>query len=382
MIRVLVTPRDPNPYQELLYGRLASYDVEVRYLEGPTASRTINLLLKPAMLLLYHRRGCRVLHIHWVYEFTLPWAGNSKLARRLMQWWFSVFLGVARQAGYHIVWTAHNVVPHSQVFEDDIAGRRILVKHADAVIAHTEAAAAEVERITGARARVVPEGSYLGSYPCTLSRSEARSRLGITDDAFVVTFFGTVLPYKGVDDLLLAARSAGANLTDHCRLQVVVAGRCPDSSYARLLMDRASELPGTVVVLKHIPDPDVQVYLLAADVIALPFQRVTNSGSSLLALSFGRPLLIPALPALDDLPEGPAIRYEPGVVGLSKSLSALASSDRSDLERNGQLAREYASTRSWDTAAMSTLQIYERLTQSSFGPTRSGTESLAVTSRP
>src|SRR5260370_1025861 len=49
-VKVLATPRNPNPYQELLHGRLRTRGVEVRYLEGPTRSHTGNLALGPLVL--------------------------------------------------------------------------------------------------------------------------------------------------------------------------------------------------------------------------------------------------------------------------------------------------------------------------------------------
>jgi glycosyltransferase involved in cell wall biosynthesis len=55
------------------------------------------------------------------------------------------------------------------------------------------------------------------------------------------------------------------------------------------------------LALEHVPDDDIQRYLRAADLVVLPFRDITNSGSALLALSFDRPVLVPALGAMGEL---------------------------------------------------------------------------------
>jgi hypothetical protein len=45
----------------------------------------------------------------------------------------------------------------------------------------------------------------------------------------------------------------------------------------------------------------VQCYLRAADLVVVPFTELTNSGSALLALSFDRPILVPARGAMAEV---------------------------------------------------------------------------------
>ena len=52
-VRVLVTPKDENPYQRLLYDEVTAAGAEVRYAEGPSGSQTFNLLVAPLMLVRY-----------------------------------------------------------------------------------------------------------------------------------------------------------------------------------------------------------------------------------------------------------------------------------------------------------------------------------------
>src|SRR5205085_5399609 len=53
--------------------------------------------------------------------------------------------------------------------------------------------------------------------------------------------------------------------------------------------------------LREIGDDELQLFLNAADLVVLPYERVLNSGSALLALSFGRPVLVPRTGPMADL---------------------------------------------------------------------------------
>jgi len=56
----------------------------------------------------------------------------------------------------------------------------------------------------------------------------------------------------------------------------------------------------------------MQVYLRACDVLVTPYNEVLSSGSAILGLSFGRPVIAPAIGCLKDLiVEGCGFLYDP-----------------------------------------------------------------------
>ena len=155
---MLAAPRDDNPYQSLLYSEVIAAGIDVRYDEGPTGSQTVNLLLAPALLARFRLKGFKILHLHWVFQFSLPWAPNTPWALRLMEWWFGVYLRTATLLGYRIIWTSHDLLPHEQVFADDTRARDFLLSKAAAVIALSEVTAAELTSLGAKNVRVIPEG--------------------------------------------------------------------------------------------------------------------------------------------------------------------------------------------------------------------------------
>ena len=145
--RVLVHPADSNPYLESLYFELRGLGVEHRYAGELTRSHTLNLCLLPFELVVRRAAGFRLFHLHWVFRFTAPIAPRARLSRKAMRWYLVALLELLRGLGVRTVWTAHNVLPHEQVFDDDRRARRELVARCSAVIAHDEVTLAELSAI-------------------------------------------------------------------------------------------------------------------------------------------------------------------------------------------------------------------------------------------
>ncbi|MCB0976792.1 MAG: glycosyltransferase [Acidimicrobiales bacterium] len=355
-IGVTVFPRDPNPYQEALRSGVEPHGVRWHYLDGPTSSQTLNTALLPVMLTLHRLCGDRVLHVHWVYPFSLVWA-RSRAARRMMRAWFTFVLFVARALGFRIVWTAHNLLPHDKVFDDDAAARRALVRSAGTVIVHQEWAADEVRNLGGSEVLVIPQGPYRAA-PAP-SRSEARRRLGLPADASVVVAFGRVEKYKGIDLLIDAVVGGEEPLPVH----LLVVGECRTEALRRRLIDAARGHDRVHLQLRYQTDEELALALAAADVAAFPFHSITNSASIPTALAAGLPAVIPDLPALAHLADEAVIRYAAtgGLEALAAALRRAAEMTPAQLNERSQAAAESVAGDSWDAAGEATARAYRRL---------------------
>jgi glycosyltransferase involved in cell wall biosynthesis len=354
-LRVLVTPRVAH-YQDLLYRDIQASGVRVHYAEGPTPSQSLNLLLAPIGLIWYRTQGFRILHIHWVFQFSLPWARRKRWARQLMEWWFGLYLGAAQSLGYHIVWTAHDLLPHEQIFADDYRARGLLISKATAVIALSEATATELRALGARRVRVIPIGPYAERYPVTFSRSEARASLGFSGDDVVVALIGRIEEYKGADLLLQAV----AKLPSSSRIKLLLAGYCPDEIYRRKIEILIGETHGrTVASLEWVPDQDLARYYQATDIAVFPFRAITNSASLLLAQSFEKPIMISDLPALGDVPTDAAIRFDVAVEPIAKALEHAEGLSASELRDMGAAGLAWVTRFDWTSVARETIETYE-----------------------
>lgn len=355
-MKVAFHPRaSSNPYQDLLVSALADQGVEVTYLPGPGRSHTLLLLAFPWQLLCARIASVRILHIHWTYFFAPAWVYEHPRGRRIMGLWFKTMIRWARLIGIRVVWTAHNVTPHFQVFHDDRAMRRWLISKCDAIVAHGVGTLAPLAELGAHDVVVIPVGAYTSHYPDDLDRPSARRILDIGDEVFLITAVGGIAPYKGID-LLLEAVVAMTSDTD---VQVVVAGNCADVELADRLKALAAQAPDRILIrFGFVPDDEIQIYLRAADIGAFPFRAITNSGSVTLALTFGLPVVIPNLPELADIPEEVAIRYEPGGDGLADALRSASSMEAAELASMRIAATEFADSLTWEATARATADVY------------------------
>jgi glycosyltransferase involved in cell wall biosynthesis len=357
-MKILAFPRDPNPYQRLLYAEAEQLGARVRYLGTLTGSRTLNVLLLPAEMALHRALGARVVHLHWVFGFALPGGDMSRLSRRAAQAWFGCWLAAVRLLGLRLVWTAHNVLPHSPVFADDTAARRALVSHCDLVIAHSQAALDALGEMG-----IVPRRSVIIRHgPMRPAQAAALRSPGSGGGPREFLFFGKVAEYKGIAELLQAFRA----LPPRTPARLTVAGQCDDPGLRALLRSAA----GVRLRLGHVPEPEVPGLLSGADVVVLPFRRVTTSGSAELALGYGRPLIIPDLPALACLPGDAVVRYDGSAEGLAGAIAELASAGTARLAAMSEAAARYSAGASWGEIARATLAAMESAAGGSRAPAR------------
>ncbi len=356
--KVLIFPRDPNPYQELLYGPMRRAGMTADYLPCPTRSQTLNLLCFSAVLLYKRLRGYNILHVHWTYTFTLPWARRAGgLAMQMLAAGTWIF---ARWCGYRIVWTAHNVLPHEPQFFDDAVASRRLASAASVVIAHTSAAREQLQAIGAGDTpiRIIPHGSYVDVYPHTVTRFEARQQLHIPHSAPVILCFGIIRPSKGVEQLLEAYHSLSD--ADKQNLTLVFAGAPINSQLVRALRTAQRRAGKRIkLVLKHIPDDEVQLYFSAADFAVLPYQCSTTSGVALLAFSFGCPIIAPNMAAFSDLPNAAQILFDDD--RLSYALRDALHTSPARRQRMSKAAQEYADALSWNVISRKTRKVFAAL---------------------
>lgn len=355
-MRVLALPRDDaNPYQDLLYGAMRRLGAEVSYAGLMTRSYTVNLALQPVELLLRRLGGTRVIHLHWVYDFWFPGSARFPFLRRVAEVWFSVWLWTARVLGYRLVWTAHNVLPASPVFADDSRMRRKLVDACALVLLHSESTLDQLAElgILPRRSVVIPHGPFATDVSPDLLRTP-----GTGPGPRSLLFFGKLRRYKGVEDLLEAFARLPADLD----ARLAVAGDCSEESLATDIDELARRCQGRAETrLEHIPEGELSRMFAAADVVVLPFRKITTSGSVLLALSHGRPVVIPELPGLAHLPDSAVVRYDGTVHGLEGALADMARADPSVLAKMSAEAYSYCASISWDEIAKATLSSMKLL---------------------
>lgn len=245
-----------------------------------------------------------VWHMHWPENRLIDpnpfWAGVQS-ARLLAE------MRTARLRGTKIVWTAHNLKQHEARhphLEPLFWNRFVRLLDGWTALSPTGKRLAEAKfpHLKRVPSFVIPHGHYRGSYPDDLSRTEARAVLGLAETTRVAAFVGQIRAYKNVPHLIRTFRELPGNAAGGAAdTALVVAGRVKDDWLRRELEEAAAGDPRVKLALRFVADHEIQTYLNAADLVALPYKDILNSGSALLGLSFGTPVLVPARGAMEDL---------------------------------------------------------------------------------
>jgi glycosyltransferase involved in cell wall biosynthesis len=355
---VVFLPDDGTPYLRLLADSLTDQGVPVTLWQGPTKSETLNILLGPFWLVILAWRGARIVHIHWTYDFS---QSSGPVWGRLARLWFNVFLSVAHTLGLKIVWTAHNILPHEPVFDNDVEARKLLVKHCDAVIALSRHGADEVSTRFGASNVTVVAHGPLGLAPSTKGREDARKILDIGERP-LFSFFGNIRPYKGLDTLISAAEMIGPQVA------VRIIGR-GDSRYVDELDSKvhAAQAAGADIRLeaRWQSDSELADFLAASDFCVFPFDRVENSGSVLLSLATGVPVIVPDLPSLQHLANPGVLYYDAAdaVFALADTIRTAAGLGDRKREELGNAGRDWISSFEWAEIATATADVYAQVSK-------------------
>lgn len=249
--------------------------------------------------------------------------------------------------------TVHYPLPGSTAAR---ARQRALLSRMDALVAHSEHGAAELRSLVGHTPRVhaIPHGAFVHLTEQPDQRPLPPELAAV--EGPVVLCFGLLRPYKGIDVLLEAFREL-----DGAELWIVGMPRMDLAPLRR----RAERCAATVrFVDRFITDPEIPAYFRRADVVALPYRRVEQSGVLYTALAFGNAIVATAVGGFPELAEREgALRLVAPAdpVALATALAELIADPAQRSELGRAAARAAAGPYSWPSIAARTLELYRDL---------------------
>jgi glycosyltransferase involved in cell wall biosynthesis len=288
-----------NPFQAVLYGGFVDQGLVAA---GSFRSEDLRFATRnwPPDLPL-------VVHLHWLNQVLAKARTLAEAKQAADQ--HTGLLDELKARGARLIWTVHNGLPHDLKFEaQEVRMRSEVIDRIDLVHVmspRTPELVSDWFTLPPERLYHCDHPGYQGVYPDWVSRTDARRQLRVPDGTVALLLIGALKPYKGLNELLDAVDRVGAERPGS--IMLLVAGKPDDAPETQQFIARAAQHPAVRLLPGKIPDADIQVLMRAADIVALPYRRSLNSGVLALALSFGRPVLLPAnfgsLPLVSDSSE-------------------------------------------------------------------------------
>jgi glycosyltransferase involved in cell wall biosynthesis len=326
-------------------------------------------LTKISRILIYYGRLIRyaftarpkVFHILWNNKFEF-------FDRTLLMLYYKLL-------GKRVVLTVHNVNAGIRDSTDTWLNRltlRIQYRLADHIFVHTEKMKSELAEDFGIldSVTVIPFGINNAAPNTRLSSAEAKQRLGLGSHERAILFFGNIAPYKGLEYLVAAFQLIVARGGDY---RLIIAGRpkSPETYWKAIqrTIDRDIDPERIMLKIEFVSDADTELYFKAADVLALPYTEIFQSGVLFLGYSFGLPVIAADVGSMrEDVIEGTTgflfAKQDPASVA-----AAIESYFESDLYKSLQdrrtEIRDYAHQRySWEKVSQMTWNVYQELSRS------------------
>ena len=252
--------------------------------------------------------------------------------------------------GCRLVWTPHNLFPHDLPH----AGlhrlvRRFFASQTDWIRLFSgrslEAAAKEFLQ-PKEKFRIVPEGSYVGYYPGSgLPAESLRKELGIAAGDKVLLYLGLIKPYKGVLELAESFRKRTPPGT-----VLLLCGKAMNQPYADKLRKAAEGISSIRIRDEFIPENELPAYYELASAVILPFRKIENSGSVIMAMGYAKAIIAPAMGVLlDRLWRQPELLFEDGKP--EKALEKFFSLGDAELKSIGKANQDELQKFQWEDYA-------------------------------
>lgn len=344
---VLLTPPVSNPEFQLLADALDQ--------SGCKVYTDINEFWNPT-------RHYNVLHTQFpefLYGYSLKQSTSKRYTFKLK---ISKQLNIFRDSGTKIIWTAFNLKGHEQKYagiNNYVYSETVRLCHGIITIAsigknmiiNSFPLAKQKPIIT------IPHGNYIGVYPDSITRSEARKQLKIKKGEIVLLYFGLQRKYK---DMYLVFKAFMEARKVNNNIRLLLAGQ--PFTYRRKLFFIYVNLfyRNITVIPTYIPDNEIQIYFKAADIAVFAFKNIFTSGSIILAESFGLPIIAPKIGCLpDQVPKSVGFLYNHG--DKTHFSETILKAINSDLKKRGKRAREFQCPKEWKSIGIRTKVFYESI---------------------
>jgi beta-1,4-mannosyltransferase len=266
-----------------------------------------------------------VFHVHWP-EVVLQ--GRTRVRTAVRCTLFVLVLLRLRMRRKAVVRTLHDLAP----YEPRSAMQRLSIRLLDRWTTLWITLTALTPPLRPGPTVVAPIGHYRDWFAGTARATPRPGR---------VVHFGLLRRYKGIESLLTAFAGVA---DDRATLRIV---GYPQDGETAAAIRRACRADGRIsAVTEYVPDDELVREVTQSELVVLPFDRVTNSSTLILALSLDRPVLVPSTPITEEL----AAEVGPGWVRTYEG-----SLDARDITRALEEARHMAvrespdlSRREWD----------------------------------
>lgn len=233
-----------------------------------------------------------------------------------------------------------------------------MLKNFDKLIVHnsfSKESLLKIDSNLGGHCFIIPHGNYVDYVRHESSKSSL-------DGVFSILLFGQLKEVKGVD-VLINAIGELRKLNADFPVKFKICGRPWHVSidFYKKMADKVGASGFIEWDVRYVPDDEVHALYGAADLVVLPYKKIYQSGVLLLAMSYGKPVLVSDLPGMTEIVSDGFNGYVFEVnnsISLAKKIKNIVD-DRADAIRVGEEGFNYVvDNHGWDKVAAGVIDCY------------------------
>ncbi|MBI5661139.1 MAG: glycosyltransferase [Ignavibacterium album] len=192
-----------------------------------------------------------------------------------------------------IILTVHNVLPHSEYTTKNKILYLIIYKFLTSkLIVHTSYIKNQLVNIFNIpenKIIVAPHGTYSIKDNYFINKQNARKKLNLEQNEFVILVFGQQYPYKGTDLLI----KNYLNKIDF-EFKLIIRGAGSKSYIETLIniIEKSNYKHNIDYDFNYVKETEVEYYFKSCDLVCLPYLEGSQSGVLFMSYAYGRPVLV------------------------------------------------------------------------------------------
>lgn len=335
----LIAPDLSFPVQ-LCFNKI--YGTENKLKRGFNFLKGINRSLKDARV-----NGAKVAHMHLFHTTFLEY--------------FS--LKLSKLYGFKTVVTVHDVTSFSGNSSKFLA--KGIYNSSNMIIVHNHVSKKAIVGNSSVelKIRIIPHGNYTDYVNTSLTKGQAKEKLGIKGDGPFLLFWGQIKEVKGLDILLNALPDVIKKFPSLC---LIIAGKVWKDDFAKyqFIINKNDIGCNIIANIRYIPDELVNYYYGIADMVVLPYRKIYQSGVLLMAMSYGVPVLVSDIEGMTEIVQDNVNGFvfrQGDACHLSEMLIEILGNPIRMMEV-GKMGYETVKIRHcWDDIGIKTAQVYEEI---------------------
>ena len=201
-----------------------------------------------------------------------------------------------------VVAITDNIIPHEKMPGGTLLSE-YFVNSCDGFIAMSRAVLCDLQKLDKTRPSQFSPHPLYDNFGEAITKTEAKTRLGLDEATKYILFFGFIREYKGLDLLI---KSFADERFRKLPIKLLVAGEfyIDEKPYLELI-DKLGLTDRVVLHTNFIPNDAIVNYFCASDIVAQPYKEATQSGVTQIAYHFDKAMLTTNVGGLSEMvPDG------------------------------------------------------------------------------